>query len=133
MLETIKVPRQRIAQKKLSRQAVTQTYQAQSSVVMALEINRRTRTSRVAHGNLTISFRVSVGLDISYSSLHIWSSVRLVSFTTSELIPRQQSKPTEGENFITNEHSSSIIVFYKFIQNRAESGEGAIIPGWGFL
>lgn len=100
---------------------------------MDVEMNKRTNTCRVAHGNLAIPFRVSVGLDISYSSLHKWSSVRLVSFGTLELISLPISRLTKRENFVANEYSGSIIVFYKFIQNRVESREGGIVPGRGVL
>lgn len=100
---------------------------------MNIEMQWRIHTCRVAHRNLTIPFRVSVALDVPYSSLHIWSSVRLVSFGTSESIPLRTRRPTKRENFVTNEHSGSIIVFYKLIQDRAESREGGIIPGWGVL
>lgn len=96
---------------------------------MNLDMKRRTITCRVAHGNLTIPFRVSVGLDISYSSFHIWSSVRLVSFDTSDRISLRTSRPTKRENFIPHEYGGSIIKFYKFIQNRAKGREGAIVPG----
>lgn len=51
----------------------------------------------------------------------------------SDRISLRTSRPTKRENFITHEHSGSIIKFYKFIQDRAKGREGAIVPGRGIL